>query len=81
VAFGDRVATLAWNGYRHMELYYGVSGSGAVLHTINPRLHPDQIDLHRRPRRRPGAVLRHDLPAADPGRGAAHEDGQATTWR
>jgi acyl-CoA synthetase (AMP-forming)/AMP-acid ligase II len=40
---GDRVATLAWNGYRHMELYYAVSGSGAVLHTINPRLHPDQI--------------------------------------
>ena len=43
VKLGDRVATLAWNGYRHMELYYGVSGSGAVLHTINPRLHPDQI--------------------------------------
>ena len=40
---GDRVASLAWNGYRHMELYFGVSGSGAVLHTINPRLHPDQI--------------------------------------
>ena len=40
---GDRVATLAWNGYRHMEIYYGVSGSGAVLHTVNPRLHPDQI--------------------------------------
>jgi fatty-acyl-CoA synthase len=39
----DRVATLAWNGYRHFELYYGVSGSGRVLHTINPRLHPDQI--------------------------------------
>ncbi len=39
----DRVATLAWNGYRHMELYFGVSGSGAVLHTVNPRLHPDQI--------------------------------------
>jgi fatty-acyl-CoA synthase len=37
------VATLAWNGYRHMELYYGVSGSGAVLHTLNPRLHPDQV--------------------------------------
>ena len=32
VKFGDRVATLAWNGYRHMELYYAVSGSGAVLH-------------------------------------------------
>lgn len=41
--FGDRVATLAWNGYRHLELYFGVSGSGRVLHTINPRLHPDQI--------------------------------------
>jgi 3-(methylthio)propionyl---CoA ligase len=40
---GERVATLAWNGYRHMELYYAVSGSGAVIHTINPRLHPDQI--------------------------------------
>src|SRR5204862_7876088 len=40
---GDRVATLAWNGYRHMELYYAVSGSGAVLHTINPRLFPEQI--------------------------------------
>jgi len=40
---GDRVGTLAWNGYRHMELYFAVSGSGAVLHTINPRLHPEQI--------------------------------------
>ena len=40
---GDRIATLAWNGYRHMELYYGVSGMGAVLHTINPRLFPEQI--------------------------------------
>ncbi len=40
---GDRVGTLAWNGYRHYELYYGVSGSGRVLHTLNPRLHPDQI--------------------------------------
>jgi 3-(methylthio)propionyl---CoA ligase len=43
VQMGDRVATLAWNGYRHMELYYAVSGSGAVLHTINPRLHPEQL--------------------------------------
>lgn len=41
--FSDRVATLAWNGYRHLELYYGVSGSGRVLHTLNPRLHPEQI--------------------------------------
>ena len=41
--FSDRVASLAWNGYRHMEMYFGVSGSGRVLHTINPRLHPDQI--------------------------------------
>ncbi|MDM0000685.1 3-(methylthio)propionyl-CoA ligase [Variovorax sp. J22P240] len=43
LGFGDRVATLAWNGYRHLELYYGVSGTGRVLHTVNPRLHPDQI--------------------------------------
>ena len=43
VRAGDRVATLAWNGYRHLELYYAVSGSGAVLHTLNPRLHPDQV--------------------------------------
>jgi acyl-CoA synthetase (AMP-forming)/AMP-acid ligase II len=43
LAFSDRVATLAWNGYRHLELYFGVSGSGRVLHTVNPRLHPEQI--------------------------------------
>ncbi len=43
VGIGDRVATLAWNGYRHLETYYAVSGSGAVLHTLNPRLFPEQI--------------------------------------
>ena len=43
LAQGDRVATLAWNGYRHMEIYFGVSGSGRVVHTVNPRLHPEQI--------------------------------------
>ncbi|KQV91353.1 long-chain fatty acid--CoA ligase [Massilia sp. Root351] len=43
VRMGDRVGTLAWNGYRHLELYYAVSGSGAVIHTINPRLHPEQL--------------------------------------
>ena len=40
---GDRVATLAWNGYRHLELYYALSGMGAVLHTLNPRLFPEQL--------------------------------------
>jgi fatty-acyl-CoA synthase len=40
---GDRVATLAWNTYRHFELYYAISGIGAVCHTINPRLSPDQM--------------------------------------
>ncbi|WP_233886904.1 3-(methylthio)propionyl-CoA ligase [Paraburkholderia flagellata] len=40
---GERVGTLAWNGYRHMELYFAVSGSGSVLHTLNPRLHVDQL--------------------------------------
>ncbi|MCQ9378287.1 3-(methylthio)propionyl-CoA ligase [Methyloversatilis sp. XJ19-49] len=40
---GERIGTLAWNGYRHFEIYYGVSGSQRVCHTINPRLFPDQI--------------------------------------
>jgi fatty-acyl-CoA synthase len=40
---GDRVATLAWNSWRHLEIYYGVTSSGRVLHTVNPRLFPDQI--------------------------------------
>ena len=40
---GERVATLAWNGYRHLECFYGVSGMGAVLHTVNPRLFREQI--------------------------------------
>lgn len=43
VAPADRVATLAWNGYRHMELYYGVSGMQAVCHTVNPRLSAEDI--------------------------------------
>jgi fatty-acyl-CoA synthase len=41
---GDRVATLAWNDHRHLELYYAVSCMGAVLHTINPRLFPEQLE-------------------------------------
>jgi len=40
---GDRVATIAWNDYRHLEVYYGVSGAGFVCHTINPRLFPEQL--------------------------------------
>ncbi|MCH7502937.1 MAG: long-chain-fatty-acid--CoA ligase [Proteobacteria bacterium] len=40
---GDRVATIAWNDYRHLEIYYGVSGSGYVCHTINPRLFAEQL--------------------------------------
>ncbi|HEX5318417.1 MAG TPA: long-chain-fatty-acid--CoA ligase [Stellaceae bacterium] len=43
IAPGDRVGTLAWNTYRHFELYYGISGIGAVCHTINPRLYDDQL--------------------------------------
>jgi fatty-acyl-CoA synthase len=42
-SFGDRIGTLAWNDYRHLELYYGVSGSGMVCHTINPKLFPEQV--------------------------------------
>ncbi len=40
---GDRVGTLAWNGFRHLELYYGAPGMGAIYHTINPRLGVDDI--------------------------------------
>ena len=40
---GDRVGTLAWNGYRHFELYFGISGIGAICHTTNPRLFEDQL--------------------------------------
>jgi fatty-acyl-CoA synthase len=43
ITMGDRVATLAWNSERHLECWYGTMGIGAVLHTLNPRLHPDQI--------------------------------------
>ena len=43
VKTGDRIGSLAWNAYRHLELYFGVSGMGAVLHTINPRLFPEQV--------------------------------------
>src|SRR3546814_11445947 len=43
VTQSERVATLAWNGYRHFELYYAISGSGYVLHTVNPRLFAEQI--------------------------------------
>lgn len=40
---GENIATLAWNGYRHVEIYYAVSGMGAVVHTLNPRLFPEQL--------------------------------------
>ena len=40
---GERVATLAWNTWRHLEAWYGIVGIGAVYHTVNPRLFPDQI--------------------------------------
>jgi len=40
---GDRVATMAWNTARHLESWYGITGAGAVYHTINPRLFPEQI--------------------------------------
>ncbi len=43
VGEGDRIGTLAWNGFRHFEIYFAVSGIGAVCHTINPRLFPEQL--------------------------------------
>jgi fatty-acyl-CoA synthase len=43
IKLGDRVATLAWNTWRHLETWYGITGIGAIYHTVNPRLFPDQI--------------------------------------
>ena len=43
IGIGDRIGTLAWNDHRHFELYYGFAGIGAICHTINPRLFPEQI--------------------------------------
>ena len=43
IKLGDRVATLAWNTWRHLEAWYGILGLGAIYHTVNPRLFPDQI--------------------------------------
>jgi len=43
IKLGDRVATLAWNSWRHLECWYGILGIGAIYHTVNPRLFPDQI--------------------------------------
>ncbi|MEI8145192.1 MAG: AMP-binding protein, partial [Alphaproteobacteria bacterium] len=43
IGLGDRVGTLAWNTWRHLELWYGITGRGAVYHTLNPRLFPEQI--------------------------------------
>ena len=74
---GDRVATLAWNGYRHVEIYYGASGSQLVCHTINPRLFPEQIAWIANDAA--DKVLCFDLTFAAAGRkaGAAAADGQA----
>ncbi|MCP3693562.1 MAG: AMP-binding protein, partial [Planctomycetaceae bacterium] len=43
MGFGDRVATMAWNTYRHLEAWYAISGQGAICHTVNPRLFGEQI--------------------------------------
>jgi fatty-acyl-CoA synthase len=43
IKFGDRVATIAWNTWRHLECWYGIMGIGAICHTVNPRLFPEQI--------------------------------------
>ena len=69
IAPGDRVGTLAWNTYRHFELYYGISGIGAVCHTINPRLFDEQIVYIVNHAQRPAAVRRDELHPA--GRAAA----------
>src|SRR5580658_3313640 len=43
IKLGDRIATLAWNTHRHIETWYGITGIGAIYHTLNPRLFPEQL--------------------------------------
>ena len=69
---GDRVATLAWNGYRHLEFYFAVSGMGAVCHTINPRLFRDQIVYIINHAEDALRLLRPDVRAAGRGGCAPH---------
>ena len=64
IEFGDRVATLAWNDYRHLEAWYGITGVGAIYHTVNPRLFPEQIVWIMNHAEDRIAVRRSDLRAA-----------------
>ena len=72
----DRIGTLAWNGYRHLELYYGVSGMGAILHTINPRLHEDQVAYIANHAEDQYIFCRLDLPAVNQSRRWPLQNGQ-----
>ena len=71
VGRGDRVATLAWNSYRHLEIYYGVTCSGRVLHTVNPRLFPEQLQYIMHHAEDAYRLLRSGLRAAGRAAGAA----------
>ena len=81
VGHGDRVATLAWNSYRHLEAYYGITGSGRVLHTVNPRLFPEQLQYIMHHAEDGFRLLRSDLRA--PGRAAGRQNFRwcAAGWR
>ena len=61
VSRGERIATLAWNHNRHLEIYFGVTCSGAVLHTVNPRLFPEQVRFIIDDAEASLCVLRRDL--------------------
>ncbi len=61
---GDRIATLAWNTARHIEAWYGIMGIGAVYHTLNPRLFPEQIAWIMNHAEDQASLHRPDLPAA-----------------
>jgi len=73
---GDRVGTLAWNNYRHLELYYAVPMLGAVLHTLNMRLFPSQLEFVIR-----DGADRFNVRRCLPGAGARQAAGQARNCR
>ena len=79
VARGERIATLAWNHNRHLEIYFGVTCSGAVLHTVNPRLFPEQVRFIIDDAEVELRVLRRDLRSA--GRAACASVGERARLR
>ena len=80
IKLGDRVATIAWNTWRHLEAWYGIMGIGAICHTVNPAAVPRPDRLDRQPCARPRGDDRHHL-RADPGKDRRQAAQRGTLYR